>query len=251
MNKLIEQFNIQPGTWGLSVHSVQNPGISIQVNELESYPLASAGKVVIGYSIAKLVEKGVVTWEDVVSEVKVDPDEDTQQLYPHWQRRNTLQLGQVVEGMIACHDRDLAKCCARRLGGFQRIQPQLEMDFRSIHITENPSDEEHRGQLVEIAQLVQSIYTGYQHDPDTWEPVIQGMVRMQDKHVRIPYHHQVNMTGGLSDSLIEINILGAFQENPYIVVVAAKGLENRDEADRFVDDIMLPLYNMWKGKQEG
>lgn len=250
MDKLIDYFKKQSGTWGISVHSAQDPAKSIQINELETYPLASAGKVAMGYGIAKLVEKGEVNWEDVVSKVKVDPREDSEQLYPHWQKRNTLQLGQVVEGMIACHDVQLAKSCANQLGGFSRIQSQVDQNFWSINVTEEPRDDANRGQLVEIAKLVQDIYTRYQQDPDTWEPVIQGMVRMQDKHVRIPYHHQANMTGGLSGSLIEINILGAFHETPYIVVVAAKDLENREEADRFLDDIMYPLYNMWKNKKD-
>ncbi|KGX88292.1 serine hydrolase [Pontibacillus marinus] len=250
MDKLIDCFKKQSGTWGISVHSAQDLDRSIQINELETYPLASAGKVAMGYGIAKLVEEGEMNWDDVVSEVKVDPREDSEQLYPHWQRRDTLQLRQVVEGMIACHDVELAKACANQLGGFSRIQSQIDKNFLSINVTEDPRDEENRGQLVEIAKLVQTIYNSYQQDPDTWEPVIQGMVRMQDKHVRIPYYHQVNMTGGLPGSLIEISVLGAFQENPYIVVIAAKGLENREEADRLVDDIMYPLYNMWKNKKD-
>ncbi|WP_289139637.1 hypothetical protein [uncultured Brevibacillus sp.] len=49
-------------------------------------------------------------WDDLVEEVSFDPKEDSNELYPHLQKRKSLPLREAVEGMIACHDSCVAKC---------------------------------------------------------------------------------------------------------------------------------------------
>lgn len=63
MNNIIDKLNkIELGEAGIIIYSNLNREIACSFKKDLSIPLASAAKVVIGYCVARLVEKNVHKW---------------------------------------------------------------------------------------------------------------------------------------------------------------------------------------------
>jgi hypothetical protein len=63
-------------------------------------PFSNAG---ITVASTKWVDDDLIL-DDIVEEVSFNPAEDSKELYPHLQNRQTLPLKEAIEVMIACHD---------------------------------------------------------------------------------------------------------------------------------------------------
>lgn len=137
MEKVIEILNqIDTGDVGIVIYSNLKKKVVFSSNEQLIVPLASAGKVGIAYCIAKMVEDGHVSWTDSIDDIVLDSNEDSKELYPHFQNRNSLTLSEAVEVMIACHDNLIAKRIVQYCGGWEYISDRLSFYFEKITIKE-------------------------------------------------------------------------------------------------------------------
>ncbi|PEC22137.1 serine hydrolase [Bacillus cereus] len=220
---------IQTGQVGILVYSTKNGNIVASHNNELYVPLASAAKVAIGFVVAKMVKDKQISWNDTLHHIKFNPNEDSEQLYPHLQGRNTLTLNKAVEVMIACHDSYIAKSIVMYCGGWDTVREYISTYFSKIHIQENPRDEQNVGELNQVLSLLVHIFQGYKSEPVVWEPIINGMVRQQGEYEGIPSYHLAHMTGGLPTATINIGIIGMFNEFPFLYVIGGKGLPNRRE----------------------
>ncbi|MCH1626449.1 serine hydrolase [Ferdinandcohnia quinoae] len=246
MEKVIEKVKeIDIGDLGIIIYSQKQQRIISSLNSNLVVPLASAAKVAIGYCIAKWIEDGLYTWDDIMMDIHFNPDENSHQLYPHLQQRRSLALRDAVEVMIACHDSFLAKNIVSHCGGWDLLNLKIQAHFTHITVTENPRDMDNNGELGEIHKLICSIYQGYQKNPELWLPVIIGLVRQNDEIEGIPGHLLNHMTGGLEDVIVDIGIVGEFNSDPLLYALGAKGLPNRyvhQESDKKIIETMKLLY---------
>ncbi|MHC2834026.1 beta-lactamase class A [Bacillus sp. F9_6S_D1_P_5] len=110
MQTVIEKIKeIQSGQVGVIVYSTKYENIIASYNNELHVSLASAAKVAIGFTVANMVKEKQISWDHILHQIKFDPKEDSAQLYPHVQGRDTLSLSKAVEVMIACHDSFIAK----------------------------------------------------------------------------------------------------------------------------------------------
>jgi len=74
MKKVLEKLKeIETGDFGIIIFSQEKQKIIGSLNKELIVPLASAGKVVIAFCIAKLVEEGRYRWDDLVDNVSFNP----------------------------------------------------------------------------------------------------------------------------------------------------------------------------------
>ncbi len=246
MQKVIEKLlEIESGDVGIIIYSDLKQEIVCSINERLSIPLASAAKVAISFCIAKLVEEGHCKWSDMVKDISFNTEEDSTEIYPHLQNRGNLALRDAVEVMIACHDSFVASRVVEFCGGWEKINKQMKVYFRNISIKQNPRDQDNKGELSQVLELLRAIFEGYKYNPELWIPIINGLVRQQGKAEGIPTHFLNHMTGGLDNVVVDIGIMGEFSKNPFLYVLGAKNLPNRNKvnlADEKMIDAMKLLY---------
>ena len=250
LDKVFEKLKeIKDGTVGLLVYSTEKSSFLGSVNDEIMVPLASAAKVAIGYCIAEWIEEGKYNWDDIVENISFNPAEDSNELYPHFQGRTSLGLGEAVEVMIACHDSFIAREVVQYCGGWEKINEAVQASFPTLYVTENPRDAENKGQLDQVLSLMIHIYNQYKTNPPIWTPILNGLVRQKGEVVGIPSFHLNHMTGGLDNVIVDVGIIGDFNENPLIFALGAIDLPNRYNnkvADQKIIEAMGILYNEYK-----
>ncbi|KWU56579.1 hypothetical protein AWW70_22525 [Bacillus mycoides] len=229
---------IHYGQVGVIVYSTKYEDIIASYNNELYVPLASAAKLAIGFAVANMVKEKQISWNDILHQIKFNPKEDSSQLYPHLQGRDTLTLSKAVEVMIACHDSYIAQSIVIHCGGWDTVREYVSTNFSKIHIQENPRDEKNIGELKQVLSLLLHIFQGYKSAPELWEPIISGMVRQQGEYEGIPYYHLAHMTGGLPTATINIGIIGMFHEFPFLYVIGGRDLPNRSD-NKQVDEIVI------------
>ncbi|WP_103107143.1 serine hydrolase [Brevibacillus reuszeri] len=246
MSKVIDKLEeIDIGEVGIKIYSTKEQSQKTSLNSELIVPLASVSKVVIAFCVAKWVDEEFIKWDDLVEEVSFDPKEDSNELYPHLQKRNSLPLREAVEVMIACHDSCVAKCVVNFCGGWEKLNKSIQSYYPTINVTENPRDIENKAQLNQMLELMIHIFQGYKTQPLLWTPIINGLVRQKGDIKQIPTHHLNHMTGGLKNIVVDIGIIGDFNENPYIFALGAINLPDRfnnQDADNKIIEAMNLLY---------
>ncbi|MGV3287317.1 serine hydrolase [Bacillus wiedmannii] len=219
MQTVIERMKeIQSGQVGVIVSSTKSEDIIASYNNELYVPLASAAKVAIGFAVANMVKNKQISWNDMLHQIKFNPKEDSAQLYPHLQGRDTISLSKAVKVMIACHDSYIAKAIVLHCGGWDTVRKYVSTYFPNIHVQENPRDEQNVGELNEIHSLLVRIFRGYKTEPELWEPIIN------------------------------IGILGVFNEFPLLYVIGGKDLSNRfenKEADETIASALKYIYDIY------
>lgn len=241
---------IQSDHVGIAIFSTKSNRIIASYNSELNIPLASAAKVVIGFVAAQMVKENKCNWNDILHHVKFNPHEDSAQLYPHLQGRNTLTLSKAVEVMIACHDSYVAQSVVMYCGGWDAVQTYAQSHFSKIHIQENARDEKNIGELSEVLSLLVQIFQGYKLEAELWEPIISGMVRQQGDYEGIHSYHLAHMTGGLLTATINIGIIGMFNEFPFLYVIGGKDLPNRRENKEVDEAFAVALKYIYKEYSE-
>ncbi|OIU72809.1 serine hydrolase [Rossellomorea aquimaris] len=246
MDRIIDKLKeIDTGQAGIIIYSTKDQKMKASWNAELPVPLASAAKVAIGFCMAKWAEEGKLKWDDMVEGISFNPKEDSSELYPHLQKRTFLPLREAVEVMIACHDSFAAKSIVGSFGGWEKVNEEIQADFPSIKVTEDPRHPDNNGMLSELAALMIGIYQGYNERPMLWAPIINGLVRQRGDIGSIPGHHLNHMTGGLETAAVDVGIMGDFNKNPYIFVVGASHLPDRlnnMEADEKIIEVMNLVY---------
>ncbi|MBE7098636.1 serine hydrolase [Bacillus cereus] len=247
MQTIIEKMKeMQPGQLGVIVYSTKYDNIIASYNNELYVPLASAAKVAIGFAVANMVKSKQISWNDILHQIKFNPKEDSAQLYPHLQGRDTLSLSKAVEVMIACHDGYIAKAIVMHCGGWDSIRKYVSTYFSKIYVQENPRDEQNVGELNQVHSLLVHIFRGYKSEPELWEPIINGMVMQQGEYEGIPYYHVAHMTGGLPTAIINIGIIGVFNEFPVLYVIGGKDLPYRSEHNEIDEVFAVSLKYIYK-----
>lgn len=147
--------------------------------------------------------------------------------------------------MIACHDSFVANRIVQVCIGWEKVNKQIKSHFSKINITQDPRDIDNSGEVNQVLELMCSIFEQYQTKPELLAPVVNGLIRQQGEVKGVPHHMVNHMTGGLDNAIIDIGILGEFQKNPYLYVLAAKNLPNRSdsvEADNKIVQAMKLLF---------
>lgn len=227
IEKEIQTF--ESGTVGLWIYSTELKRVIFSHNQKLIVSLASAAKLAIGYAIIKFVEDGLLSHEDIIPNMEFDPKEDGSEVYPHFQGRNSLSVREAIEVMIACHDNVVAHRVVNYAGGWEKVNGQISKAFPLLHVTENPRDDENKGEIHQLGMLVSTIYEQYQANPYLWSPIINGMVRQQGAIDGIPKPQITHMTGGLPTVIVDVGIMGEFTNYPYLYVLAGMDLPNRME----------------------
>ncbi|RIW31986.1 hypothetical protein D3H55_13975 [Bacillus salacetis] len=240
---------IEQGKAGLAVYSTEKTKMAGSMNGDMMISLASAAKAATGFAVAGLVEEGRLCWEDTIENISFNPAEDSEELYPHLQGRSSLSLREAVEVMIACHDSYVANSVATHAGGWEIINDRIQKDLPAIHVTENPRDDKNKGRLDEMLELMIRIYYSYKKNPVCWLPIINGLVRQNDRVEGIPFHHLNHMTGGLETALVDVGIIGAFRESPLLFVLAAVDLPDRSSDNHADQKIIEALKLLYKEKE--
>lgn len=250
MQKVIEKLlEIEVGEVGIVVYSDFKEEIVCSINEGLSVPLASSAKVAIGFCVSKLVEEGQYKWNDLVKSISFNPEEDSRELYPHFQNRDSLALRDAVEVMIACHDSFVANRIVDFCGGWEKIINKLKSYYININIKENPRDINNNGELRQILELLRLIFEGYKNKPELWVPIINGLVRQRGEIEGIPSYFLNHMTGGLDNVVVDLGIIGEFSQNSFLYVLGAKNLPNRYKdklADEKIIEVMKLIYSEYK-----
>lgn len=249
MEKVLKKIEeLKSDEVGIIIYSPVNQKIVLSKNKNLIVPLASAAKIVIAFCIVKLVEERHFKWTDIVEKVTFNPEEDSNEVYPHFQGREKLALQDAVEVMIACHDSYIAERIVQFCGGWILINNKIKSYFKNINITQNPRDLDNIGELGEMLELLQLVHQGYKTNPVLWLPVINGLVRQRGEIQDIPSHYLNHMTGGLDTVVIDIGIMGEFSKNPLLFVLGAKELPNRYKenlADEIIMEAMKLLYDAY------
>jgi Beta-lactamase enzyme family len=234
---------IDTGKAGIMVYSTKEQKMKASWNTELTVPLASAAKVAIGFCMAKWAEEGKLKWDDMVEGISFNPKEDSKELYPHLQDRKSLPLREAVEVMIACHDSFAAKSIVGSFGGWEKVNEEIQADFPSIQVTEDPRHPDNNGMLSELAALMIGIYQGYNERPMLWAPIINGLVRQRGDIGAIPAHHFNHMTGGLETAAVDVGIMGDFNNHPYIFAVGAVNVPDRSE-NQVADNKIVQAMNL-------
>lgn len=252
MEKVLKKIQeIENGRISIIAFSTKEERFLDSLNCDLTVPLASAAKVAVGFAVAKYVEEGLMGWETLIENIAFNPAEDSEVLYPHFQQRNSLTLGEAVEVMIACHDSFVAKCIVRSCGGWDKINRTIQAEFPLIHVTENPRDPGNRGRIDQALNLLVHILQEYKNRPQKWVPLINGLVRQQGEIDDIPSHHLNHMTGGLENAVVDIGVLGNFNDNPIVFALGAVDLPDRNEnseADLKIGEALRLLYDYFKNQ---
>jgi hypothetical protein len=248
MQKILCKLNeIEFGQVGILVYSVLKQEVILSFNQELEIPLASAAKVAIAFCIAKFVEEEKINWNDILDRIQFNINEDSNQIYPHFQHRDMLPLRDAVEVMIACHDSFVANRVVEFSGGWEVINEKLKRHFNNINVTENPRDLENKGQLSKVFNLLKLIFQGYKVNPELWAPIINGLVRQKDDVKNIPSYILNHMTGGLDNVVVDLGILGEFSQNPLLYVLGAKDLPNRFKNTYSDEKILESIEMLYEG----
>ncbi|MFC4411608.1 serine hydrolase [Chungangia koreensis] len=239
MQKVIEKLKeIETGEIGIIIYSNFKQEIVLSLNKELIVPLASSAKVAIAFCIGKFVEERHFKWNDLVKDISFNPNEDSNQIYPHFQNRDALTLAEAVEVMIACHDSYVANRIVEICGGWKSIDKKIKSYFSKINITQNPRDLHNNGEVSQLLELLRLIFQGYKNNPELWIPIINGLVRQRGEVEGIPTQFLNHMTGGLDNVVVDIGIMGEFSRNPLLYVLGAKNLPNR-YTDKVADDKII------------
>ncbi|MGA4719909.1 serine hydrolase [Fictibacillus nanhaiensis] len=231
---------------GIIIYSTKKQEVVCSLNPNLIVPLASAAKVVIGYCVTKWVERGLFHWNDLIEDFQLDKEENSAVLFPHFQGRRFLSLGNLVEVMIASHDSKAADSLVQFCGGWQKVNTEINREYKHINLTLNPRDVENRGRISEVLFVLKAIFEGYHRHPQLWLPVMNGLVRPQDHIDGIPNHMLNHMSGGLENLVVDIGILGEFNQYPLLYVLGANDIPNRYTntfSDERIVEAMRLLYN--------
>ncbi|WEG15038.1 serine hydrolase [Pullulanibacillus sp. KACC 23026] len=254
MQKILNKLNeIELGEVGILVYSVLKQEVILSLNQELEIPLASAAKVAIAFCIAKFVEEEKINWNDIVGRIQFNRNENSNQIYPHFQHRDMLPLRDAVEVMIACHDSFVANRVVEFSGGWEVINEKLKRHFNNINVTEDPRDVENKGQLIEVFNLLKIIFQGYKANPELWAPIINGLVRQKDDVKNIPPYILNHMTGGLDNVVVDLGILGEFTQNPLLYVLGAIDLPNRfknNHSDEKILESIELLYENYLNQEK-
>lgn len=249
MKKLNE---IEIGDVGIEIYSTKEEIHKLSFNSNLIVPLASAAKVAIGFCVAKWIKNGGIAWDDSVKDISFNPNEDSKELYPHFQSRRTLPLREAVEVMIACHDSFVAASIVEFCGGWEKVNNQLQSYYPSINVTEDPRDTQNQVQLGQMFDLMLNIFQEYKRYPLLWTPIVNGLIRQKGDIEGIPSHHLNHMTGGLENVAVDIGIIGDFNNYPYVFVLGATNLPNRNSnqvADNKIIKAIDLIYDAYKAEQ--
>ncbi|KZE69256.1 hypothetical protein AWM68_03030 [Fictibacillus phosphorivorans] len=254
MHKVLETLkNVKTDQVGIIIYSTKQKKIALSLNPELILPLASAAKVIVGFCVARWVENGMYHWDDMIEEYQLDPEENSAMFYPHFQDRDSIPLGDLVEVMIACHDSMAANSIVKFCGGWEKMNYEINRTYNNIQITSNPRDLENKGEIGQILKVLSSIYSGYQTDPEIWKPIVNGLVRPIDHLEGIPDHYLNHMSGGLDNLVVDIGLLGEFNQHPFLYVLGASGLPNRYtdtySDERIVESIKL-LYKEYNKQRK-
>ncbi|MGM0803749.1 MAG: serine hydrolase [Bacillota bacterium] len=231
---------------GIIIYSTKQKEVVCSLNSNLIVPLASAAKVVIGYCIAKWVERGLFHWNDLIEDYELDKEENSGVLFPHFQGMMSLSLGNLVEVMITCHDSKAADSVVKFCGGWEKVNTELRREYNYMNLTPNPRDLENSGEIGEVLHILKAIYEGYHAEPQLWLPVMNGLVRPQDHFDGIPNHMLNHMSGGLENLVVDIGILGEFHQYPLLYVLGVNDIPNRYTntfSDERIVEAMKLLYN--------
>lgn len=244
MEKVLEKLKeLESGKVGIIIFSQVKQDIVLSLNKGLTVPLASAAKVAIAFCIAKLVEENHYKWTDIVEDILLNPEEDSHELFPHFQNRENLALKDAVEVMIACHDHFAAYRIVQFCGGWKLINDKIKLYFNNINITQNPRDLDNNGELSQMLELLRAIFQGYKTNPDLWIPIINGLLRQRGDIEGIPSHFLNHMTGGLDNVIVDIGIMGEFSNAPLLYVLGAKNLPDRNK-EKFTDEIIIDALKL-------
>ncbi|WP_144699947.1 serine hydrolase [Fictibacillus phosphorivorans] len=111
---------VESSQLGIIIYSTKQKEVVCSFNPDLIVPLASAAKVILGYCITKWVERGLFHWEDLIEDFQLDKEENSAVLFPHFQGRMSLSLGDLVEVMIACHDSKAADSVVKFCGDWRK-----------------------------------------------------------------------------------------------------------------------------------
>lgn len=240
---------IESGKIGIIIYSTKEQKTISSYNSHLIVPLASAAKVAVGYCVTKWVEEANMKWDGMVEGISFNPAEDSKELYPHFQNRKSLPLREAVEVMIACHDSFVAKSIVSAGGGWEKVNQSIQSYYSTINVTEDPRDDDNKAQLDQVLDLMVDVFQGYQREPLLWTPIINGLIRQKGNIDDIPVHHLNHMTGGLENVVVDIGVIGEFNEDPFIFAVGALHLPNRfsdQVADLKILEAMGLLYREYK-----
>ncbi|MEH7225388.1 serine hydrolase [Bacillus sp. JJ1566] len=244
MLKILEKLNeIESGDVGMIIYSPLKQDIVLSRNAELVVPLASTAKVALAFCVAKSVEEGHYKWNDLVANITFDPNEDSNELYPHFQNRKYLALQDAVEVMIACHDHSVANSVVQFLGGWDKVNNTIKSYFNRLNISQNPRSSDNNGELNHLIKLLCEVYQGYKSNPELWLPIINGLIRQRGEIEGIPSHFLSHMTGGLEDLIVDIGIIGEFTHYPLLYVLGAKNLPNRHH-ERMADEKMIETMKL-------
>ncbi|WP_399207573.1 serine hydrolase [Sutcliffiella rhizosphaerae] len=245
MNRAIEKLlEIEKGNVGIKIFSTKDDTF-FSWNSDMLVPLASAAKVAIGFSVACWVEEGLFQWDDIVPHICFNPNEDSKELYPHFQHRRSLALREAVEVMIACHDSYVANGLVNFCGGWEKVNKTIQSYSPTLYVTENPRANKNKGQLGQLFDVMLEIFQKYKENPLIWVPLINGLVRQQGMVDEIPSYLLNHMTGGLENVILDFGILGGFDNDPILFALGAIELPNRSdnqEADIKIYETLKLLY---------
>ncbi|WP_262481591.1 class A beta-lactamase-related serine hydrolase [Bacillus sp. CH30_1T] len=197
------------------------------------------------------MEEGNMKWDDLVEEISFNLAEDSKELYPHFQYRISLPLREAVEVMIACHDSYVAKSIVSFCGGWGKVNKSIQSYYSTINVTEDPRDNDNKAQLEQALDLMVDVFQGYQREPPLWTPIINGLIRQKGNIDGIPMHHLNHRTGCLESVVVDIGLIGDFNEDPFIFAVGATHLPNRfgdQVADFKILEAMGLLYKEYEKK---
>ncbi|MDM5317114.1 serine hydrolase [Fictibacillus sp. b24] len=254
MQKVVDTLKtVKTDQVGIIIYSTKKQKIVASLNPELIVSLASAAKLLVGYCVARWVENGMYHWNEMIEQYQLDPEEDSAVHYPHFQGRASISLGDLVEVMIACHDSRAADSIVTYCGGWEKINHEISRNFNNIHITPNPRDLENKGEVGQVLNILSTIYTGYQADPEIWKPVVNGLVRPIDHLEGIPNHFLNHMSGGLDNLVVDIGLLGEFNQHPFLYVLGASGLPNRytdTYSDERIVESMKLLYKEYNNQRK-
>lgn len=246
LGKLLE---IEHGDPAAIVYSIKDQEVVASLNEDTIVPLASTAKLAVGYVITKAVKSKEISWSDQVKGISYSPLEDSEELYPHLQGRESLALRDAVEVMIASHDSVVAEAVVEHYGGWDFVNQKLQLDFPEVSITEDPRHNDNKGSVKDLFHLLHSLFDGYKESPEVFLPVIIGLVRQQDFIETVPSYHLNHMTGGLETAIIDLGLLGDFQKDPYLYVIAVTHAPDRMKNKRVDEKVLETIQRLYKWQQ--
>lgn len=152
--------------------------------------------------------------------------------------------------MIACHDSVAAYGIANHFGGWSNIFKKVQSEFPDIHVSSDPMSPNNKGQLLQISQLMCSIYEHFKEQPEMMLPIMNGLVRQKGEIESIPEHLHHHMTGGLHHAILDVGMIGYFTSHPFLYVIGAKELPDRNHHSAADGKLMEALKDLYRAYLE-